>query len=906
MADEHQRAHEIFLRAAALAPAEREAFLDLECAGDGALRQRVQALLSQQDETGDVSRMAMGPLVTERSQPDDAAGPERFTAGDVFAERYRIVTLLGRGGMGEVYRAHDQVLDVPVAVKFLRTPNPEYRERMLHEVRLARAVTHATVCRVYDVGEVEGQLYFTMEYVDGEDLASLITRIGRLPPDKVVEIAQQILAGLAAAHAKGVIHRDLKPANVMIDGAGRVRVTDFGVAVLEHEAAGGGLAGTPAYMAPEQLTGGDVGTAADLYSVGLVLHELITGQPAYSGGSFTELLKLKFREPPTPPLSSVAGVDEELQRAIARATAPAPEDRFQSALAMAAALPGGDPLAMAVEAGATLDPSLLAAATVRRRIPNPVMWGMCAGMIALLAAVVLLADPSSDFDDLRELKPPEVLADRAGQMLDELGLGRRSVDRDWGFLNDPIAPDPASAVLFWYRERTERDVPDFVTGMLEVFSLATELEVPDEVGSEATLVMLDHSGRLVYLHDGPMFGASFAADSKPGGGFDWSSLLKRAGLGGAALASEKGVRLPVFSDVQAAWQGSDPDRSDGRIRVEAAAFDGRPVYFSVEQTDDRSSARWQQLRRRSRLHRFVYSPLYALVALGALVLGVSNVVRGSSHLRGAAELMIVVLIIQVVATVLTAGRAPQPFSSAKLALIGDVFLIFATALVVGLCYLGLEPFVRRRRPQNLIAWTRLLSGRFRDRSVGGSLLVGAAAGAGLALLGQLDRVILALAGVGVTASSLTADRLNAVLGQGQLLGVALQQVYSSIVAGLLMLFLIAFLLRLLPWRWFAVSIFVLIIAVVTGIQDGAHLPLSVVTLGLPSAFLVLFVLDRFGLLTVVTASFAASVLSLYPMTLERGAWFAFGGYFAIGLALAIGGLGFLLASMDVRESTADR
>jgi hypothetical protein len=227
-------------------------------------------------------------------------------------------------------------------------------------------------------------------------------------------------------------------------------------------------------------------------------------------------------------------------------------------------------------------------------------------------------------------------------------------------------------------------------------------------------------------------------------------------------------------------------------------------------------------------------------------------------------------------------------------------------LVVGLCYLGLEPFVRRRRPQNLIAWTRLLSGRFRDRSVGGSLLVGAAAGAGLALLGQLDRVILALAGVGVTASSLTADRLNAVLGQGQLLGVALQQVYSSIVAGLLMLFLIAFLLRLLPWRWFAVSIFVLIIAVVTGIQDGAHLPLSVVTLGLPSAFLVLFVLDRFGLLTVVTASFAASVLSLYPMTLERGAWFAFGGYFAIGLALAIGGLGLLLASMDVRESTADR
>jgi serine/threonine-protein kinase len=103
---------------------------------------------------------------------------------------------------------------------------------MLHEVRLAREVTHAAVCRVYDVGEVDGQIYFTMEYVDGEDLASLTTRIGQLPHGKVIEVAQQILAGLAAAHAKGVIHRDLKPANVMIDGRGRARVTDFGLASM--------------------------------------------------------------------------------------------------------------------------------------------------------------------------------------------------------------------------------------------------------------------------------------------------------------------------------------------------------------------------------------------------------------------------------------------------------------------------------------------------------------------------------------------------------------------------------------------------------------------------------------------------------------------------------------------------
>jgi hypothetical protein len=267
--------------------------------------------------------------------------------------------------------------------------------------------------------------------------------------------------------------------------------------------------------------------------------------------------------------------------------------------------------------------------------------------------------------------------------------------------------------------------------------------------------------------------------------------------------------------------------------------------------------------------------------------------------------MAVVLVIQVLATVLTAGGAPQPFSSAKLALVGDLFMIFVTALVVGLCYLGLEPYVRRRRPETLIAWTRMLSGRFRDRSVGGSLLVGAVAGAGLTVLAELDRIALSLTSVGVTASSLTADRLNAVLGPGQLLGAALQQVYSSIVAGLLMLFLIAFLLRVSAWRWLAVTLFVVVVAAVNGIQNGAHLPLSVVTLGVPSALLVLFVLSRFGLLAVVVASFAASLLGLYPITVEREAWFAYGGYFAIGLVLAIAGLGLLLASQGHRGITAD-
>ena len=147
----------------------------------------------------------------------------RFLPGALLANRYRIVALLGRGGMGEVYRAHDLTLGQEVALKFLpevAARNPAALARFYNEVRIARQVSHPNVCRVYDLGEVDGQPYLSMEYVDGEDLGSLLRRIGRLPSDKAVEIARQLCAGLAAAHAKGVLHRDLKPANVMLNGRG--------------------------------------------------------------------------------------------------------------------------------------------------------------------------------------------------------------------------------------------------------------------------------------------------------------------------------------------------------------------------------------------------------------------------------------------------------------------------------------------------------------------------------------------------------------------------------------------------------------------------------------------------------------------------------------------------------------
>src|SRR4051794_8192454 len=154
----------------------------------------------------------------------------RFLPGTILADRYRIVALAGRGGMGEVYRADDLKLQQSVALKFLPESlalKPSALARFHNEVRISRQITHSNVCRVYDIGEWDGMHFLSMEFVQGEDLATLLRRIGKLPHEKAVEMARQLAAGLAAAHEAGVVHRDLKPANVLIDSQGRVRITDF-------------------------------------------------------------------------------------------------------------------------------------------------------------------------------------------------------------------------------------------------------------------------------------------------------------------------------------------------------------------------------------------------------------------------------------------------------------------------------------------------------------------------------------------------------------------------------------------------------------------------------------------------------------------------------------------------------
>jgi eukaryotic-like serine/threonine-protein kinase len=318
MSSLHQRAKDMFLAALERPPAERPAFIVEACGNDEALRAEAESLLAFHTE-GDQDRTS--ELLV-------------FEPGQVFADRYRMISRIGRGGMGDVWRAEDLVLRTPVALKLLHSTDPADRERVLNEVRVARKITHPAVCRVFDFGEAPGGVvFYTMELVTGEDLAASLRRVGRFPSEKVADIARQLCEGLAAAHLQGVLHRDLKPGNILIDNEGCVRITDFGIAISRKDATGHTFAGTPAYMAPEQLKPGTrLSERTDIYALGLVLYEMIVGHPAPRS-----LDNAQARLPR--PSTLVPDVNPDVERVVLQALSPEPDQRPASALDIAAVLP---------------------------------------------------------------------------------------------------------------------------------------------------------------------------------------------------------------------------------------------------------------------------------------------------------------------------------------------------------------------------------------------------------------------------------------------------------------------------------------------------------------------------------------------------------------------------------------
>ncbi len=255
--------------------------------------------------------------------------------------RYDLLGEVGSGGMGIVYKARERETGEIVALKVLKpeiAADQAAMERFRNELRLARKITHKNVCRIHDFNRAEGTAYISMEFVDGESLRHILKRFGGLP---LRRIAQQICAGLREAHAQGVVHRDLKPENVMLDRAGNVKIMDFGIARSVETGATatlGAIAGTPAYMAPEQAQGKAVDHRADIYALGLILYEMYTGTAAFSGDSVATLVLKQISETPPPPRELEPTIPVHIERAVVKCLEKDPARRFRSVDELEAAL----------------------------------------------------------------------------------------------------------------------------------------------------------------------------------------------------------------------------------------------------------------------------------------------------------------------------------------------------------------------------------------------------------------------------------------------------------------------------------------------------------------------------------------------------------------------------------------
>jgi serine/threonine-protein kinase len=840
------------------------------------------------------------PTSSSSSRSSSAVDAGRFAPGTMLAGRYRVAGQLGKGGMGEVYRADDMTLAQPVALKFLPerlATSESMLARFHHEVRIARQVSHPNVCRVYDIGEVDGHRFLSMEYVDGEDLRSLLKRVGRLPGDRAIAIARQMCAGLAAAHDKGVLHRDLKPANVMIDGEGRARITDFGLAVIAEERSAGDVrSGTPAYMAPEQLAGREVSVASDIYSLGLVLFELFTGKAAYRAESMAELQRLQQGEP-TSPSSLVQDLDPAVERVILRCLARHPAERPPSALAVAVALPGGDPLAAALAAGETPSPEMVAAAGETGGLRPAVAWGALAATVAGAAILVATFGKTQITGHAKLEKEPSVLVAEARGLLRSAGQEAPPADSAWGFRQnspylehleklesqdrwDGLGAGPRSAILFFYRQGPRPLAP-----LDPVSHRMSPLDPPtDHPGM--SIVWVDPAGRLVRLEAVP---PERDAGGDPGEATDadWTALLEAAAIPGDSLVPvDPEWNPPVHSDRRVAWEGSAPGEPPLRVRIEGASYRGAPVFFRVRGDWERAAEEAEEPSSGGRrLVRAVVPVVFVSILLGAFLLARRNLRLGRSDRRGAFRIAAVFVPLHMLAWLQWAQHVPQADALAS-AFIGTLAVTLFEALMLYTFYLAVEPYVRRRWPDTIISWTRVLAGRFRDPLVGRDILFGVLLGVAMTVVQLMARLLPRW--VGRAPDRPGGVDLATLLGGRFLFGESLDSVIHALIIPMLLLVFLLLLSTLVRKQWLA-ALGILVFFGLVGAATGGAIGALGATVW---AAITLAALVRLGLLATVVLTAVSHVLELTVITTDLSAWYASGTILALTFLALVAGYGF--------------
>jgi predicted Ser/Thr protein kinase len=921
---------ELFAAALERSGPKRAEFLDHACAGDTALRLEVEKMLNFEREAAqfietDVFDLAAG-LITGQPEVDQlgeaatnklksskrSGGPftsesiddARFISGELIAERYRIVGLLGRGGMGEVYRADDLKLKQSVALKFL--PEDLSRDsvsltRFYREVSVARQISHRHVCRVYDVGEFDGQHFISMEFIRGEDLGSLLKRIGRLPEDKALQIARQLSAGLSAVHERGILHRDLKPANIMVDEHGNVRVTDFGIAALAEEVRGGeAMAGTPAYMSPEQFEGGELTVKSDIYSLGVVIYEIFTGRKAFDADSLPELLKLRRNNTqPSSPSELVVGLDPLVERVIFRCLERNVEQRPASALEVAAALPGGDPLSAALAAGETPSPEMVAAAPKEGELKPAVAVSLLATLLVLLAAICFLSKDIALYRQVPLDKSPEVLRDRAWEITKKFGYVESPRDTaygmglDRGYLQHIADTDPSvsrwnrlksgepASIYFWYRQSPI------------AFDISSRGQVLEDVPAlniaGMTTITLDTLGRLRSFNGVPPEQSSVQND---GATLNWSILFSEAGLDLSKLQSVSSTRTPPHAyTTRAAWEGSYPSQPDLKFHIEAAAYQGKPVYFDIVDAWDLPVVEQEQsVSRRERTLSWVLVSILVIVMVGSTFLTWRNLRSGRGDRKGAARLATFMLVVHLFGWIFTAHHVSSAeeilnfISSAK-------SIVFWTGFF-WVVYIAFEPFVRRRWPGRIISWTRLLAGSWRDPLVGRDILIGAVVGIALLFCNfYLSRLVPQWLGSAPLEPWMDFPATQ-LLGVRSFGGGFSNQIFGALIQSFMLLFFLL-MLRMILRRDRLAAIAAWLIG--ASVLSLTHQSLAGVPFAMIAAFLAVAVLYRYGLLATVSAIFVLHLIIFYPVTSDLSAWYAGDFLLALIVVLALAVYGFYIS-----------
>jgi serine/threonine-protein kinase len=748
---------------------------------------------------------------------------------------------------------------------------------------------------VHDLGETAGEIYLSMEYVDGENLDALLRRIGRFPREKSLDTTRQICAGLGAAHDKGVLHRDLKLQNVMFDGEGRVRITDFGIAALATDP-GVPLAGTPAYMAPELWRGVAPSARSDLYSLGVVLYELATGQSPFPGESST---RNQDATPPVNPSLLVPEVDPAFERIILQCLQFDPARRPRSAYAVAAALPGGGVWADLIAAGGTPSPEMIAAASPQTTYSSRWLVGLLTAILIGLAIIMVLADRTLLLTQAAPQKPPAVLADRAQQIMQALGHGAIRPS-SWGFEADPefiesivfsgadpalssigkATPRPyAPAVNFWYREGDLRLPGPIPLG-------ETSLVRPQPVGAGSILVKLDTNGALREFIAKQASDESTASSTDPP---EWLALFQLAALNLSDFHTVEPRSPPVFADHLMAWESQSSKESESLIRVDGATQNGRVVYFQIRFSWERRNAADLNVIpsspavSRTFAVRFFLNLGFLAVALG---LAWNNACSGRGDRQGAGRLALFITGLAMLEWLLGKRHAPLLAEEAT-----SLFLWTARATLVGsalwVSYLAVEPYVRRYWPESIVSWSRILTGQWNDGLVRRDVLFGAAFGVAIVLLQQFDALLPELLGRSWAATVLPIEgsHLDDLLGLRFKLGAVMNALIRSIsTAFLLLLAMLVFRVTIRNSRVSAVAYGLFLTVLIWFLSDCGYL--TWLTAALFAAGIVAL-LTRVGLTALIAGLVVRTLLLSGPMTVHWDAWYAPAGNLSLVLVATL-------------------